>query len=269
MFMKQVLSAFILIILLNACNSGDTGPKNSSSGTSPASNVKNISYSIINTYAHDSGSFTQGLTFYKGELYEGTGEKKHSRLMKKDLTTGKSLKEISLGDDYFGEGIAIVNDTVYQLTWQEHVVFVYDLKTFKKIGEFRINTEGWGITYDGKNLVVSDGSSNLYFYDPATFRLQRTQAVYENQQLSFNLNELEYIDGFIYANQWQYPYLLKIDPSNGQVVAKADLSDLWKRILAEDPDADVPNGIAYDDTTGKIYITGKRWPKLFEVKFSN
>ncbi len=200
-------------------------------------------------------------------MYEGTGENGHSRLMEIDLTTGKAIRQISLDPKFFGEGITILNDTVYQLTWQNKVVFVYTLRDFKKVKEFPINTEGWGITNDGKNLIVSDGTSNLYFYEPSTFRLLRTQAVTDAGNLAYNINELEYIDGFIYANQWQLPYIYKIDPDAGEVVAKADLNEIWNRIRIKDPQADVPNGIAYDPVSKKIYITGKLWPELYEIQF--
>ena len=146
-------------------------------------------------------------------------------------------------------------------------MFVYTLKEFKKIKEFTINTDGWGLTTDGKQLIASDGSSTLYYYDPSTFRLLKTQDITESGSLSYNLNELEYINGFIYANQYQAPYIFKIDPATGQIVAKADLNKMWDRIKAIDPKADVPNGIAYDTATKKIYITGKLWPELYEVQF--
>jgi len=226
-----------------------------------------LSYSIHNTYPHDTGSFTQGLIIYNNKLYEGTGENGHSRLMEVDLKTGKAIRQISLDQKYFGEGITILRDTVYQLTWQNKVVFVYTLKDFKKIKEYPINTEGWGITNDGKNLIVSDGTSNLYFYDPSTFKLIRTQGVTDAGNLAYNINELEYIDGYVYANQWQLPYIYKIDPANGQVMAKADLNEIWNRIKIKDAQADVPNGIAYDSATKKIYITGKLWPELYEIEF--
>ncbi|HUP13095.1 MAG TPA: glutaminyl-peptide cyclotransferase, partial [Niastella sp.] len=156
-----------------------------------------------------------------------------------------------------------------QLTWQEKVVFVYDPKTFKKIREFPLNTEGWGITNNGKNLIVSDGSSNLYFYEPSTFRLLRTQGVTEAGSPAINLNELEFINGFVYANQYEYNYILKIDPNSGQVVAKMDLSDLVDRVRTKAPQINVLNGIAYDTITKKIYITGKWWPELYEIQFEH
>ena len=147
-------------------------------------------------------------------------------------------------------------------------MFAYTLKDLKKVKEFKIDTEGWGITTNGQELIVSDGSSNLYYYNPSTFQLLRTQSITEGGSLSFNLNELEYIDGYIYANQWQAPYILKIDPGSGAIVGKIDLTDVWNRVKAKDPVADVPNGIAYDTASKKIYITGKKWPELYEIELS-
>jgi glutamine cyclotransferase len=257
------------VVLLISCKNGDKPVD----GPVPVINTNPplLSHSIINVYPHDTSSYTQGLTFYKGEFYEGTGDPGSlgkSKLMKMDLKTGKALKSISLSDKYFGEGITILRDTIYQLTWQQHVVFVYTLKDFKKIKEYKIETEGWGITNDGKNLIVSTGSGDLYFYDPSTFRLLTKTSVMEGGSTTFNLNELEYIEGFVYANQYYYPYILKIDPVAGKVVAKYDLNEMWKRVLAIDPEAEVPNGIAYDETTKKIYVTGKYWPELYEIQLS-
>ncbi|HSU26998.1 MAG TPA: glutaminyl-peptide cyclotransferase [Chitinophagaceae bacterium] len=227
-----------------------------------------ISYSIMDTFPHDTSSFTQGLIIYNGSLYEGTGEPGRSKLMKVNLKTGKMERQIKLDDKYFGEGITILHDTVYQLTWQDKVVFVYTLKDFRKVKEFPIKTEGWGITTDGNQLIVSDGTSELSFYEPSTFRLVKTQTVSETGAPTFNLNELEYINGYVYANMWQYAYILKIDPATGKVVAKADLTQVWDRVKVIDPQADVPNGIAYDTATKKMYVTGKLWPELYEIQFS-
>lgn len=228
-----------------------------------------LGHTIVQVYPHDTSFYTQGLTFYKGELYEGTGDPGYvgqSRLMKIDLKTGKALKKISLSDKYFGEGVTILRDTVYQLTWQQNVVFVYTLKDFKKVKEYKIDTEGWGITNDGQRLIVSTGSGVLYYYDPSTFRLLSKSSIMEGNNQTFNLNELEYIDGFVYANQYQYPYILKIDPSAARVVAKYDVNDMWNRVKAIDPTVDVPNGIAYDSTTKKIFVTGKYWPEIYEIQ---
>lgn len=267
-------AASSLLVTFASCKDNDkNGGGNSGDDPSlKAPQVANISYSVVKTYPHDTSSFTQGLVIYKGQLYEGTGgtekdpQGKNSQLMQIDLTTGKATKSVKLSGEYFGEGITILNDTVYQLTWKNKVVFAYTLPNFKKVKEFPINTEGWGITHNGKDLIISDGSSNLYFYNPTTFRLLRTQSVTQAGELSFNLNELEYIDGFVYANQWQHPYIVKIDPNSGQMVARIDLTHIWNRIQLLDPQADVPNGIAYDVDTKKIYITGKMWPELYEIQ---
>jgi glutamine cyclotransferase len=231
------------------------------------SNVAALSFAITASYPHDTSSFTQGLVFYNGQLLEGTGNRGKSKLAKVDLKTGKAISEMKLDSIYFGEGITVLNDTLFQLTWTEKVVFVYSAKDFKKIRQFSINTEGWGITHDGKNLIVSDGSNNLYFYEPSTFRLLRTQGVTEDGSPAMNLNELEYINGAIYANQWQYNYILKIDPASGHVVARLDLTDLHNRVKAKTPGADFLNGIAYDAISKKVFVTGKYWPEIFEIDF--
>lgn len=258
LFLLLGLAGFI------ACKSKDKPGPDKPDPNAP----KMLSYSIVNTFPHDTSSYTQGLLIYKGTMYEGTGNYDRSKLKKVDLATGKSLLEISLDKKYFGEGVTILRDTVYQLTWREKTVLVYTLKDFKKIKEIPVDFEGWGLTHDGQNLIVSTGGSDLLYYDPTTFKLVKTQTVMESGSKAFNLNELEYIDGFIYANQYQYPYIFKIDPVSGQVVAKADLTQMWDRIRAIDHDADVPNGIAYDTATRKMYITGKWWPELYEVQFS-
>jgi glutamine cyclotransferase len=263
--MKKFLCVAAMSFLA-ACNNTEStnNPSASANGTPDAPN--SISYSILKTYQHDTSSFTQGLIIYKGNLYEGTGEYGHSKLLKVDLNTGKIQKTTSLDAKYFGEGITILHDTIYQLTWQEKVVFAYTLNDFKKVKEFRIETEGWGITSNGQELIVSDGTSNLYYYNPSTFQLLRTQSITEGGSLSYNLNELEYIDGYIYANQWQAPYILKIDPGSGNIIGKIDVTNIWTRVKAKDPEADVPNGIAYDTASKKTFITGKKWPELYEIQ---
>ncbi len=228
-----------------------------------------ISYSVIKTYPHDTASYTQGLVVESGNLYEGVGNYGRSELRLVDLQTGKSLKQVKLEDRFFGEGIAVLRDTIYQLTWKEKKVFAYDRKSFKKLREFDVNFEGWGITTDGTHLIVSNGSGELFFFLPSDFRLIRTQQITEAGSPSYNLNELEFIRGHIYANQWQQPYILKIDPTTGSIVGKVDLTDMWNRIKSLYPSADVPNGIAFDREADKIYVTGKWWPELYEIQFSN
>ena len=263
--MKKFLYA-ALFGLAVACNDSDNS-QNTPTIAAP-DDPKPITYSILNTYLHDTSSFTQGLTIYRSKLYEGTGEYGHSGLLQVDLNSGKIQKKVALEAKYFGEGITIVRDTIYQLTWKENLVFAYTLNDLKKVKEFKINTEGWGITNNGQELIVSDGTSNLYYYHPSTFQLLRTQSITEGGSLSYNLNELEYIDGYIYANQWQAPYILKIDPGSGSIVGKIDLTNIWTRVKAKDPVADVPNGIAYDTATKKTFITGKKWPELYEIELS-
>lgn len=253
---------FILLALfLVSCKNEDTKKD------PPVNGPKLMSDSIVGTYPHDTSSYTQGLLIYKGVMYEGTGNPGFSKLKKVDIKTGKTLQEIALPNNYFGEGVTIVNDTIYQLTWKDKKAFAYTLADFKKVKEFDVDFEGWGLTTDGKNLIVSTGSSDLQYFD-TNFKLLKTQSVTEAGSPSFNLNELEYIDGFVYANQYEYPYIFKIDPATGEIVAKADLSRMWARIKTLDPRADVPNGIAYDADSKKIYITGKWWPELYEVQFS-
>ncbi len=262
--MKNLFLFTTIVFMLAACNNND---QNSSDGNSTTKATPVMSFSIVASYPHDPTSFTQGLAFYKGDLYEGTGDFGRSKLMQVDLKTGKAIRTHNLDSIYFGEGITILNDTIYQLTWKNNVVFVYSVKDFKKIKEFSIPHEGWGLTHDGQSLIASDGSNVLYYYDPKTFTLQKKLEITEDGVSAFNLNELEFINGFIYVNQWQAPYIHKIDPSNGHVVAKADLNSVWDRIKAKAHDSDVPNGIAYDDVTKKIYVTGKRWPELYEITF--
>ena len=263
------LFAFSFILFLASCNNNTDTPASSAQPSGPVPDAPAaISYSVVQTFPHDTSSYTQGLVIYKGDMYEGTGNKGRSNLMKVDVQTGKALKKHALSEEYFGEGVTIVRDTVYQLTWQEHKVFVYTLPDFKKVKEYELSTDGWGLTTDGTSLIVSDGTSNLYYYDPSTFALQRTQSVIESGELVYNVNELEFIDGYIFANQYQRPYILKIDPSSGIVVGKADLTKLWDRAKGINPNVDVPNGIAYDSVSKKTYVTGKWWPELYQVEIS-
>lgn len=265
-FMKLFFPFLAGLFFLASCS--DNNPaQTTTTATEPAIPV--LSYNIVQSYPHDTSSYTQGLEFYDGILLEGTGLEGKSKLARVDLTSGKALKNIALDSALFGEGITVLHDTLYQLTWQNKKVLVYTAKDFKKIKEFPLNTEGWGLTNDGKNLIVSDGSSNLYFYEPATFRLLRTQGVTESGSPAYNLNELEYINGFVYANKYEYNDILKIDPTSGQVVAKLDLSDVVTRVQNKDPQINFLNGIAYDSITKKIYVTGKLWPELFEISFQH
>lgn len=253
------------LLFLTACNNGTSDPQPE---TPPVNSAKIMSYSVIATYPHDTSSYTQGLLVYKGQLYEGTGNYGKSRLRRVDLKTGKAIQDISLPAEYFGEGITILHDTLYQLTWKEKKVLVYTLKDFKKIKEYTVDFEGWGITNDGTNLIISAGGTNeILYYKPEGFTLLKRQSITEAGIPADSLNELEYIDGFIYANQYQTPFILKISPTSGEVVAKTDITDLFTRSKAKYSETEVANGIAYDPETKKIYVTGKWWPELYEVQF--
>jgi glutamine cyclotransferase len=269
--MKHLFSNFSLTVsflFLFSCNNAGNGENNGPTNFGENLNtVKSLSYSLIAAYPHDTSSYTQGLQFYNGRLFEGTGLYGNSALFETELSTGKKKKGIKLNNSFFGEGITIVNDTIYQLTWKEQKIFVYTLD-FKKIKELPLDKEGWGLTYNGKELILSNGSGELFFYTPNDFQLVRTQLVTDNGSPSYNLNEMEFVEGFIFVNQYNTPNILKIDPKSGQVVAKVDITSLWNQARQLYPQSEVPNGIAYDVNTKKFYVTGKWWPQIFELQFS-
>jgi glutamine cyclotransferase len=229
---------------------------------------ESLAYRVVSEFPHDTAAYTQGLIWHEGNLIEGTGQLEQSNLRRVDLVTGKVLKEAKNQDEIFGEGITFLNGNIYQLTWRNKKGFVYNASTFKQTGEFSLNTEGWGITTNGRELIYSDGSSNLYFLDTATFRELRRISVTDNFGPVSNLNELEWIDGFVWANRYQTDMIYKIDPDNGRVVAKVDFSGLMQQagFTVADPKDQVLNGIAHDSVANRLFITGKNWPKLFEVK---
>ena len=270
--MKKVFNVSLMVTFLFACNSEpDAGQAdNPVDAGLPAPAA--IPFSIINEFPHDTGSYTEGLSFYKGQLYESTGatetiSNNGTWIGPIEIATGKFQKKVDLGNEWFGEGITFFNDKIYQLTYKTKKGFVYDAKTHKKLKEFNYNTEGWGLTNDGKNLIMSDGTSSLHFLDPESLRVLNVLGVSDNNGPVPNINELEYINGFIFANQWQTPYMLKIDPSSGKVVGRMDFSKMVDQIKNQYPEAEEFNGIAYDSTTQKVYVTGKKWPKLYEIKF--
>lgn len=262
--MKQyvfLLSA--LCFLFIGCGNSDT---NSMDNPEPSS-IPVSTPSVVSTLPHDTSSFTEGFEFYDSTLLESGGNYGRSKLFQFEPISGKVLRELKLDDKYFGEGITVLHDTLYQLTYKEGVAFLYDIKTLKKIKELPFKGEGWGLTNDGKNIIASNGASSLFFYEPGTLKLLKVVNVTENGTAVPNVNELEYVDGYVYANQWQYNYIVKIDPSSGNVVAKFDLSEINDRVKRLDPNADYLNGIAYNRATKKFYVTGKNWPQMFEVQF--
>lgn len=225
-------------------------------------------FRIVHTYPHDSDAFTQGLLFGGGFLYESTGLEGHSSVRKVQLETGRVLQKLDVPPPYFAEGLADWRNHLVQLTWVSHTGFVYDLDSFRKQTEFTYGGEGWGLTHDEHNLIMSDGSDTLRYLDPQTYRTVRKIRVHDGGESIINLNELEYIRGEIYANVWQTDRIARISPRTGDVTAWIDLSGL---LNAADRSAntDVLNGIAYDAATDRLFVTGKRWPKLFEIRVVN
>src|SRR5258708_9829233 len=228
-------------------------------GQIPVLNVK-----LVRTYPHDPHAFTQGLEYYGGYLYESTGIAGQSTLRKVALETGEVLQKVSLPSQYFGEGLTIFRGKIYQLTWLSKKGFVYNLRTFRQVAEFPYDTEGWGLTHDDKSLIMSDGTNKIRYIDPVSFAVTRTIELYAEGQGVVNLNELEYVKGEILANIWHSTRIARVDPRSGQVVAWIDLSS----IVAKEPhrEEEVLNGIAYDKSADGLFVTGKKWSKLYEIK---
>lgn len=268
-----------LFFFLFSCNNNST---NDYDNSLPMPKTYNISapnavlFTIDAVYPHDTSAFTQGLEFYKGKLYESTGEPKQSRLRIVDIKTGNVEKNYLIPDDsVFGEGITIFKNKIYQLTWQSNKIFVYNIKDIAKpIYTLNWGREGWGATNDGNNIIISDGSSKLFFVQPdeakKEMKINKILTVINNKGEVDSLNELELIDGYVYANRWLTDEIVKIDTANGHVVGVMNLKGLLQQY---DPgvkldDGAVLNGIAYDSATKKLYITGKDWPKLFELRLN-
>jgi glutamine cyclotransferase len=230
----------------------------------PLAEIPRYTYQVIQVYPHDPTAFTQGLAFDGETLYEGTGLNGRSSLRRVDLVTGAVVQQANLAEDYFGEGITVFGPRIYQLTWQSRVGFVYEKSTFALLREFSYPTEGWGITHDGTRLIMSDGTARLYFWDPETLAEIGSVDVYDSQGPVTRLNELEFVQGELLANIWQSDRIARIDPTTGQVTGWIDLSGLLSP--AERASADVLNGIAYQSTTNRLFVTGKLWPKLFEIE---
>ena len=270
--MSLILKARLVLILgLSVvglqCNAGaNSGPANTAANT-PAVVAKH-GYQVVNAYPHDTGAFTQGLIFVDGKLYEGTGQEGRSSLREVELQSGRVLKKVDVPVPFFAEGITLLNGKIYQLTWQHQIGFIYNAQTLQKTGEFNYTGEGWGITNDGHSLIISDGSNRLKFLDPDSFRVTKTIAVTDGGTRVNQLNELEYVNGEIYANIWHDQRIVTIDPQNGLVTGWIDLSGLLQPGAVTDEEA-VLNGIAYDQASGRLFVTGKLWPQLFEIKLKN
>lgn len=239
--------------------------------TAESAKIPEYSYEIVKTFNHDPSAFTQGLVVHNGFFYEGTGGKNgdpfFSSIRKVEMESGKVLQKFDLSRDYFGEGITIFNDKIYQLTWREKKAFVYDVNDFKLVKEFTYSGEGWGLTHDGTNLIMSDGTHILRFVNPETFETVRTLTILDEKgKPEMEINELEYIKGEIWANIWTSPEIVRIDPATGKIVGRIDFEKLANETMDKSRDADVLNGIAYDAATDRIFITGKKWNKLYEVR---
>ena len=279
-FFSLTLHLLALLFLI-ACDAGrepaqelnstlaENTPRSSSMQTASASQTEEVpvyGYEIVNSWPHLRSHFTQGLVYHDGKLYESTGQYGSSLLCRLDLKSGEVKKKVDVDRQYFAEGMTILNDRIFQLTWQAHKGFIYDLKDFKPLGEFAYDGEGWGLTNDGQSLIMSDGTNRLRFLDPQSFSVARTVEVFDHGHPLLDLNELEYIKGEIYANIWHSDRIVRIDPKTGKITAWIDLSGLRPR---EDDDGDsdnVLNGIAYDSKADRLFVTGKRWSKLFEIR---
>lgn len=248
----------VLVVLMVAC-----GPREKES------NEQELSFSLSKTFPHNMEAFTQGLTIYQGKLFESTGQEGNSWIAEVDLASGTHTKKVVLEPQYFGEGITILNNKVYQLTWKNKKGFVYRLGSFEKLAEFDYNFEGWGITSDGAQLIVSDGSEKLRFLDTLTFKVTHTLTVTRQGVAQRDLNELEFVEGFIFANQWQTNNILKIDPATGEVAGVLNLGELAAKSARINPAQDVLNGIAYEPNTKTLLVTGKFWPVLFALRLVN
>jgi glutamine cyclotransferase len=265
------LSTLLIICSYIACTDSESVANDSGNTATPP---PLISYTVLASYPHDTGSFTQGLEIHKGILYESTGNPDNlpnngSWIGKVNLSTGIADKKALFPKDVFGEGISILHEKIYRLTWQNQKAYIYNLSDYSPVRELMYQGEGWGLTNDGKNLIMSNGSNILSYRDPQTFKEIKQISVHDNSGMKNNLNELEFINGYIFANVWQTSQILKIDTANGEVKGVLDLTEF----IRNDPKLSVPptdvlNGIAWDSSTQKILITGKKWPAIFELKLN-
>ncbi|MDT5155843.1 MAG: glutaminyl-peptide cyclotransferase [Acidobacteriota bacterium] len=268
---------FTLVLLCSTgCDPDDGSNKSTVNGsekrgataTPAAASAEQIpiyGYEVVNIFPHDPLAFTQGIIFQNGVLIESTGLEGHSTLRRVELQTGRVIQSIDVPKFYFAEGMTLFAGKIYQLTWKGAKGFVYDPETFQKTGEFSYTGEGWGLTHDADSLILSDGSEQIRFIDPSTYKVKRTISVLDHGRPLQEINELEYVKGEIYANVWHQNRVARIDPQTGHINGWIDLSGLLRPGEVTDPDA-VLNGIAYDEQGDRLFITGKLWPKLFEIR---
>ena len=245
-------------------------PASRANASPPASTAPVARFRTVRSWPHDPGAFTQGLDFHNGRLYEGTGVEGQSTLREVALETGAVLRKVDLPSNVFGEGITVLGDRIYQVTWKSRTGYVYDRVSLRRLREFTYDGEGWGLTNDGTSLILSDGSATLRFIDPATFAVQRTLTVKDGNRDVPKLNELEMVNGEIWANVWESSSLVRINPATGAVIGWVNLEGLFtdsdrRRYLKPGQQVDVLNGIAFDETTGRLVVTGKWWPRMYEI----
>ncbi|MFY7963476.1 MAG: glutaminyl-peptide cyclotransferase [Chitinophagaceae bacterium] len=263
----SIILGFVLLTSCNGCNSNASVDSNNNSASTSVETAK-PPFQIVAQYPHSNTSFTEGLEYHDSTFIESTGLNGQSKLARTDIKTGRDILKIDLDKKFFGEGITQLNGKIYQLTYKEEKCFVYDAKTFKKLNELSYKGEGWGMTNNGKQIIMSNGSNNLYYRNANTFIEENVVAIFDENGPLGNINELEYVDGFVYANIWYKSYIAKIDPKSGRVVAKYDFAGLISQYLPGLTDEAVLNGIAYNKSTKNFYITGKNWPLVFEIKFN-
>jgi glutamine cyclotransferase len=259
----QATVALPIVATARATPTPAPAPTAAPTQTLPAAAIT-YTYEVLNVYPHDPGAFTQGLIYTDGVLYESTGLNGRSSLRRVALETGEVLQRRDIPQEYFAEGLTLFDNRLIQLTWQNRVGFIYDKESFEPTDTFSYTTEGWGITHDGVQLIMSDGSPTLRFLDPQTFEVQREVQVTDNGAPVVRLNELEYVNGEVWANVWQTDLVARVDPQTGRVLSWVDLSGLLTP--EERANADVLNGIAYDSAGDRLFVTGKLWPKLFEIR---
>jgi glutaminyl-peptide cyclotransferase len=269
-FRRFRLLPVVMLVLFFAAGSMISCGDRKGSETSETRDTLLLNYTVLSVLPHDQQAWTQGLVIHNNKVLESTGQNGTSWIAEVNPGSGQHDKKVILPEKYFGEGITVLNNKIYQLTWTSGVGFIYDVNTYKKLGEFAVRTsnknEGWGITTDKTHLIVSDGSEKIQFIDTVNFEIQRTITVKERNKPVKKINELEYVNGFIYANVWETNWILKIDVRNGNVVGKVDLSQIGNEIRSMYPNADVLNGIAYDKNSKAFLITGKLWPKSYLIR---
>lgn len=256
--------AFIGAFLFSSC-----GDSKRTEDTSAVRDSTLLDYTVLSVLPHNAEAYTQGLVVHNNKILESTGQNGSSWIAEVDPGSGDHDKKVILDRQYFGEGITVLNNKIYQLTYTTKVGFIYDVHTYKKLREFTFDPaikQGWGITHDNKNLIVSDGTSKLHFLDTTSLKVVRTITVRDGNNAVKEINELEYVDGFIFANIYTTNWIVKIDPNTGKIVGKLDLSAIGNEIRATYPNTDVLNGIAYDKNSRALLITGKLWPKAYLIR---